>query len=167
MVTQILALVVFPGLLSWAAATDLLTMTIPNRISLALVACFFPMALVSGMPFVDIASHSSAGLAMLLFCFCLFSFGLLGGGDAKLVAAVALWFGWMPLAPFVVYTALFGGAMSLIIISARRMPLPATLERVPWITRLHSSGEGIPYGLAIAAGAFIAYPETYWMTLAG
>lgn len=166
MVMQTLALIVFPGLLAWAAATDLLTMTIPNRITAALAASFFPLALLSGMPLADIASHAGAGAAMLIFCFCLFSFGFLGGGDAKLVAGVALWFGWMPLVPFAIYTALLGGAMSLIIISVRQMALPTTLERVPWITRLHNQGEGIPYGLAIAAGAFIVFPDTFWMTLA-
>lgn len=167
MIAELFILAVFPGLVAYAAATDLLTMTIPNRIPLGLVAAFVLAALWAGLPAPAWALHASAGLAMLVLCFALFSFGYVGGGDAKLFAAVALWFGWHDLVPFAIYTALVGGALALILVSMRRMPLPAGLARLPWLLRLHDPEEGAPYGVAIAAGALIVYSGSSWLALAG
>lgn len=163
MITQFILLALFPGLMAYAAATDLLTMTIPNRVALALVAGFVAAALLTGLPAPAWGMHLSAGLAVLVFCFALFSFGFVGGGDAKLIAAGALWFGWQELIPFIVYTTLAGGALALVIVSARRFPLPAGLARTEWLLRLHDPEEGAPYGIAIAAGALIAYGQSPWL----
>lgn len=167
MLIEILVLMVFPGLLAIAAATDLLTMTIPNRVSIGLVAGFALLALATAMPLAAIGLHLAVGLATLLVCFMLFSFGCLGGGDAKLLAGVALWFGWSGLLPFIMATALYGGLLAIALLALRALPLPAGLARMPWLARLHEAGEGTPYGLAIAAGALTVYPQTQWMALAG
>lgn len=162
MISQALLLAFFPGLMTFAATMDLLTMTIPNRASLLLVAIFFPLALFAGLDLTTIALHASAALVVLLIGFSLFSFGFLGGGDAKILAAAALWFGWFYLLPFLVYTGFFGGILAVALLYARRRPLPAGLERVPWIVRLHTPDEGAPYGVAIAAAALMVYPDTFW-----
>lgn len=167
MLIETLVLVLFPGLLVIAAACDLLTMTIPNRISVALVAGFGLLALATAMPLAAIGVHLAVGLAMLAFCFMLFSFGCLGGGDAKLLAGIAFWFGWSDLLPFVLATALYGGLLALALLALRAVPMPAGLARMPWLARLHRAGEGTPYGVAIAAGALTIYPQTQWMALAG
>jgi prepilin peptidase CpaA len=167
MITDALVLTIFPVLLVFAAVTDLLTMTIPNRVPVGLAAGFLLLALVGGMSLEAIAVHLGGGLAVLVLGFCLFSFGYIGGGDAKLLAGTALWFGWSEIVPFIVITTFCGGLLAIALLSARRIPLPAGLARLPWLARLHDASEGAPYGIAIAAGALIVYPDTQWMSLLG
>ena len=50
--------------------------------------------------------------------------GWIGGGDAKLAAATALWFGFDFLLDYLVYASLFGGVLTLVLIQFRRLPLP-------------------------------------------
>ena len=86
-------LLIFPALMAYAAASDLLTMTIPNRLSLALVAGFAAFAILAGLSMQAVLLHLGAGAAVLAASFALFAFGWIGGGDAKLAAATALWLG--------------------------------------------------------------------------
>src|SRR5437868_10927062 len=97
MILDIARLLLFPALMAFAAASDLFTMTIPNRISLALVGGFLALALLSGMGLQEILSHVGAGATVLAVTFGCFAFGWIGGGDAKVAAAVALWFGFAHL----------------------------------------------------------------------
>lgn len=154
---------VFPFAMAFAAALDLLTMTIPNRLTLALAGAFFVVAPIVGMSGHDFLTHLGAGAAMLLAGIALFSFNLLGGGDAKLLAAAALWLGMDPLVVFLAYVAIFGGALALIILAYRSIPASA-FPLPEWALRLHTKGGGMPYGVAIAAGALAVYPTTVWYT---
>jgi len=88
-----LALILFPLAMIFAALADLFTMTIPNRLSLALIGAYFLLAIYLRIPLETIALHVSCGLAMLLLTFMMFHFRWIGGGDAKLAAATALWLG--------------------------------------------------------------------------
>jgi prepilin peptidase CpaA len=158
----------FPAAMAMAAATDLLTMTIPNRLSAALALGYFAMAFVAGASLHDIALHASCGAAMLVFTFGLFALHWIGGGDAKLAAATALWLGWSPLADYGLVSALAGGGLTLAILFARRLPLPAILSSQAWIARLHNAKTGIPYGIALAFGGLAVYPQTqFWGFLSG
>jgi prepilin peptidase CpaA len=56
--------------------------------------------------------------------------------------------------------------LTLVILQARRWPLPAVLARQPWIARLHAIETGIPYGIALAVAGLIVYPETAFMQAA-
>jgi prepilin peptidase CpaA len=152
---------VFPFAMAFAAATDLFTMTIPNRLTLGLGVAFFLLAPIAGLGWQDILSHMSAGAAMLLAGILLFSLGWLGGGDAKLLAAASLWLGFDQLAMFLTYTAAFGGALALAILAYRGTPV-SVFPLPGWAARLHTKGEGMPYGVAIAAGALFVYPATSW-----
>ena len=163
MLTDTIRLLMFPALMAFAASSDLFTMTISNRLSLALAAGFVLLAVVTGMNLTEFGWHLAAGAAVLVVCFGFFSQGWIGGGDAKLAAATALWFGFGHLLDYLVYASLFGGLLTLVIIQFRRLPLPAVLERQPWIMRLHKSGGGVPYGIALAAAAMMVYPKTGWM----
>jgi len=96
-----------------------------------------------------------------------FSMGWIGGGDAKLAAATALWFGFDFLLDYLIYASLLGGVLTLLLIEFRTLPLPALLARQPWVLRLHERGGGIPYGIALAVAALIVYPETAWMPAFG
>ena len=86
-----------------------------------------------------------------------------GGGDAKLAAAAALWFGFDHLLQYLLDAALLGGALTLLIINFRLMPLPPRLEQWAWVARLHEKKAGVPYGIALAAAALLVYPDTVWM----
>ena len=160
-------LLLFPALMAFAASSDLLTMTISNKLSLALTAGFFLLTLVIGMSLPAIGMHLAAGALVLVFSFGFFSQGWIGGGDAKLVAATALWFGFDNLLDYLIYASLFGGALTLLLLQFRKFPLPAALASQPWIMRLHESGGGIPYGIALAAAALVVYPTTAWMPAFG
>lgn len=161
--TDAIRLLLFPALMAFAASSDLLTMTISNRLSLALAGGFCLLAIVTGMTLPAIGLHLAAGALVLVVAFGFFSQGWIGGGDAKLAAATALWFGFGYLLDYVTYASLFGGVLTLLLIQFRKLPLPAVLARQKWITRLHETGGGVPYGIALAAAALIVYPKTGWM----
>ncbi|MGB8894515.1 MAG: prepilin peptidase [Pseudolabrys sp.] len=163
MVTDVIRLLLFPALMAFSASSDLLTMTISNRLSMALAGGFFLLTLITGMSLYAFGMHLAAAAVVLVIAFVFFSQGWIGGGDAKLVVATALWFGFDYLLDYLIYASLFGGALTLAIIQFRKLPLPAVLARQTWILRLHETGAGVPYGIALAAAALAIYPKTGWM----
>jgi prepilin peptidase CpaA len=167
MVTHIAALTLFPAIMAFAASSDLLTMTISNRLSLILIGGFFALALACGMPAAEILSHMVAASIVLLASFIFFTRGWIGGGDAKLAAATALWIGFDHLLPYLVYASLFGGVLTLALVQFRLLPLPQALAGQEWLARLHRKDAGVPYGIALAAAALAVYPETQWMAAIG
>jgi prepilin peptidase CpaA len=158
-------LLLFPAMMAFAASSDLFTMTISNRIALILVAGFFAMAFVAGMSPNDVLSHVGAAFSVLAVTFVFFARGWIGGGDAKLAAATALWLGFDHLMPYLLYASIFGGVLTLAMIRFRLMPLPAMLAEQEWAKRLHRPDGGVPYGIALAAAALMIYPDTLWMKL--
>ena len=163
MILDLARLLLFPALMAFAAASDLFTMTISNRISLLLLGGFVVLAVSGGMGLHDVGSHAGAGLTVLVVAFACFAFGWVGGGDAKLAACCGLWFGFAHLLDFLVYASLFGGALTLFLLQARQWPLPQALGGQPWLMKLHDKETGIPYGIALALGALMVYPETEWI----
>jgi prepilin peptidase CpaA len=95
----------------------------------------------------------------------LFIPGWFGGGDAKLMAAIGLWIGAENLMPYMLWVALAGGMIAAAFFSVRSMPLPRVLLGEAWALRLHRHDSGIPYGLALAAGALLVYPHTVWFAI--
>jgi prepilin peptidase CpaA len=167
MMTDVIRLLLFPALMAFAASSDLLTMTISNKLSLTLAGGFFLLTIITGMGLTAIGMHLAAGALVLTVSFGFFAMGWIGGGDAKLAAATALWFGFDYLLVYLVYAALFGGALTFLVIQFRRLPLPPQLARYTWILRLHEAGGGVPYGIALAAAALAVYPKTGWMPAFG
>ena len=163
MILDITRLMLFPALMAFAAASDLFTMTISNRVSLALAAGFLILALLSGMELHDLLSHVGAGAAVLAVGFVCFAMGWVGGGDAKVAAGAALWFGFGHLLDYLVCASLFGGALTLLLLQFRQWPLPSPLTGQGWLLKLHAKESGIPYGIALAIGALMIYPETEWI----
>ncbi|MBA2587187.1 MAG: prepilin peptidase [Alphaproteobacteria bacterium] len=166
MVAEVLVLVALPLLLAIAAGWDLASFTIPNFLSLALLGAFALFALAAGLSLPVIGWHLLAGFAGLFLGFALFTLGWIGGGDAKLFAAVALWLGFHDLAPYALLASIFGGALTLALMLLRQWPLPDALARQGWIVKLHDARSGIPYGVALAAGAFALLPSTEIFRLA-
>jgi prepilin peptidase CpaA len=160
-------LILFPILMAFAAFSDLFTMTISNRVSLALVVGFFPLAFALGVPLTDIGQHILCGFAVLLLTFLFFARGWIGGGDAKLASATALWIGFDHLLDYGIYAALLGGVLTLLILVLRHWPLPSALVKQEWIMRLHDHDNGVPYGIALAVAGLLLYPDTrIWLLAA-
>ena len=153
-------LLVFPALMAWAAASDLLTMTIPNRLTLGLAGAFVVFAVAARLPPWEIAMCVAASAAVLAVCFGLFAMGWMGGGDAKLAAASALWFGFAPLMDYLLTAALAGGGLTLALLGMRTLTLPRFALGWPWLVRLHDKATGVPYGIALAFAALAVYPQS-------
>jgi prepilin peptidase CpaA len=111
----------------------------------------------------DLLSHVGAGAAVLAAAFVCFAMGWVGGGDAKVAAGAALWFGFGHLLDYLVCASLFGGALTLLLLQFRQWPLPSPLTGQAWLLKLHAKESGIPYGIALAIGALMIYPETEWI----
>lgn len=157
----------FPALMAFAAASDLLTMTIPNRACLALALGYGVLALALGVPVSVVGVNATCGAFVLMLTFALFQMGWIGGGDAKLAAATALWVGWGSLLDYGLYASMLGGALTLLILALRRAGLLGLLARFAWIARIADPKTGIPYGIALAAAGLLVYPQTQiWRALA-
>ena len=167
MLIKAIELTLFPAVMAFAALSDLLTMTIANRVSIILVAGFALLAVLTGMSASALLSHVGAAASVLVVVFVFFACGWIGGGDAKLAAATALWFGFAQLLDYLFYASLLGGALTLAIIYFRGLPLPPVCVGLPWAERLHRSDSGVPYGIALAASALVVYPHTEWMVAIG
>jgi prepilin peptidase CpaA len=165
---EAVALVVFPLLMVFSALADLFTMTIPNRVSLLLVAVYAALAIYLPLPWEAIVSHVSCGFAILLLTFVLFHFRWIGGGDAKLAASTALWLGWEHLLDYGLLASIAGGVLTLIIIAMRFSELPRSLLSIGFIARLAEKDGGVPYGVALALAGLLIYPQTgVWARLGG
>lgn len=167
MIAQFLVLVCLPALLIVAAGWDLASYTIPNTLQAAVVTAFVLFAFAAGLPVAAIGWHMLAGLLGLVIGFGLFAAGWIGGGDAKLFAGMALWLGFHDMLPYALVASVMGGALTLALLGLRRWPLPAFALSQGWLMRLHDKGAGIPYGVALAAGAFLLLPQTEIFRLAG
>jgi prepilin peptidase CpaA len=139
-----------------AAVTDIASLTIPNRIPLGLLALFAVASLTGSLGIADLGWHVATGGAVFAVTVALFAAGLFGGGDAKLLPAVAIWLGPAAVAPFIFYTAIAGGVLALAVLALRRLPVPAGVAGQPVVARLRQRDSGIPYGVAIAAGFLMA-----------
>lgn len=157
---------VFPVALALAALSDLVTMTIPNRLTLFLGAAFIVLLPLTGPDLATAGLHVAAGAIGLVVAFALFALGWIGGGDAKLAAAVALWFGWsFHTVEFVAYASVFGGLLTVLLLGFRRTVLPGFGALPGWVKRLHDDKAGVPYGIALACGALAVYPATVWSSI--
>ena len=156
-------LAVFPMCMIFATFYDLFTMTIPNRITLCLLVSFAIFAPLAGMGWETALWHIGVALAVLVAGFMLFSLGVMGGGDAKLLAASALWFGTAFTLPYLLAASVMGGVLTLAIVVLRRITIPESLMSVSWISRLHDKKQGIPYGAALGPAALYVFTGSPWM----
>jgi len=158
---QTLPLLIFPVLVIGAALRDATSFTIPNWISLALVAGFPVAALALGLPWPAVAMSLGVGAAALVVGMGMFAAGWIGGGDAKLFAAAALWIGWPATISYLAITGICGGALAVGLLGLRSAYLRPFVPAGPaWFVRLAEPGENVPYGVAIALGALAAFPAS-------
>lgn len=158
---QLALVMLFPVLVIVAALRDCTSYTIPNWISLTLIAVFPMAALTIGLPLPSIGMALLLGVAGLLVGMGMFAAGWVGGGDAKLLAASAPWLGLAGVAPFLLVTAVAGGALAVSLLCLRSGWFAPMLANSPsWLARLGTRGENVPYGVAIAVGALAAFPDS-------
>ena len=151
--------IIFPLCLAFAAFTDLFAMTIPNRVSAILLAAFLVIAPFSGLGWNEIGMSLVAGAAVFAVCFALFALNVMGGGDAKLLTAASVWFGCgIPLVGFLIYVAYIGGILTFLIIILRAKSFSVLAMGLPIPDSLLMAKK-VPYGIAIAIGGFMAFPD--------
>ncbi|MPR08148.1 A24 family peptidase [Microvirga tunisiensis] len=158
---QFASVAVFVLLMLTAAVSDLLTMTIPNRLTIALAGLGIIFALLQRRPIDEVGSNILVGFATLVVLCVPFYFRWMGGGDVKLIAAIALWLGFsQEFVTFLTLTAIFGGFLTLGLVTLRQIPVPAAILQLEWCDRLYSRQQMIPYGIAIALAAAITVFQT-------
>jgi prepilin peptidase CpaA len=150
---------VLPALLAAACFSDLFSMRISNKLCLSVFAIFCIFAVMASIAPSVVMWHVFAGLCALVVSFSLFALGAIGGGDAKFVAAVAVWMGFSQLVEFLAIASILGGALTLAILVFRKYPLPPRLVGIQWISRLHDQKSGIPYGIALGIAAIMMLPH--------
>ena len=159
---------VFPACLVWAAISDIRSMTISNRLTVGLAMAFLPMAVLCHLPLAQFGVHAGLAAAGLVLGIVLFAFRVMGGGDAKLIAATCLWLGFNGTVAMLLYTALAGGALTLVLLGARKAPIAAVTGALPpWINRHLDPKGDIPYGIAICAGGLLAIGQCDLLPLLG
>lgn len=147
----------FPALIIFAGSYDMLCKTISNRLCAVIALAFVPAAVWIGMDTGQIALHVSCAAVMLIAGFALFAAGWIGGGDAKLFAAAALWFGWAEIADYAAASAIIGGGLALCIIAIR-----ISAYTLPLGAFLRAPKPELPYGVALALAALVVYPHGKW-----
>ncbi len=152
-------LIVFSIGMFTAAFQDARTMTIPNWVSLMILASFFLIVPFVWQGWGIFGEHLLVGVTVFLVSFAMFAVGGLGGGDAKLMAATAFWWQWPDLLLYVVYTTLAGGIIALFILFGRKY-VPARVLTSPWVYKLIKDEKNMPYGLALAFGALATLPQS-------
>ena len=154
------AICAFALLMVWAAWRDAASYKIPNWIPAAMLGLW-----VAAAPFLGLG-WSGAGMSLLVFAvvlgagMLLWAPGWVGGGDVKLLAAGALWFGWPDAMSFLLYAIVAGGVLALVLIILRvfspALPMsPELLGKTPL-----AQGAPAPYAVAIAAGALMLLPAS-------
>jgi prepilin peptidase CpaA len=156
----LLLLSLMPCLVIAAGLRDLTTMTIPNWISGVLILGFFPAAFAVGLPPVTVAINVGVAAGALFVGMGLFAMRIIGGGDAKLMAATCLWLGLAGSGAFMLWTGVAGGLFCLMLIFARTQVRPYVAGGPDWVNQLLEPKGDIPYGVAIAVGALMAFPSS-------
>ncbi|QPC94938.1 prepilin peptidase [Mesorhizobium sp. INR15] len=170
---EALIFVVFPFCMLFAAISDMLSMTIANRVPVLLVVVFALVAPLTGMEWAAYGWHFAAGGLVLAVTFGLFAMGGMGGGDAKLLAATAVWMGFgVHLVEYLVVSAFIGGLLTLAILAYRKSPLSDFAGNNPFLRHFADDATGVPYGIALGIGGLLTYPDSPLMvwalkTLAG
>ena len=147
--TEMLLLVGLAAILVFAAAVDVRTFTISNKLNLA-VALLAPLYWLSvDLPlWPDAGVHLAVGAGVFVFLAGAFYAGMMGGGDVKLAAALALWFSPLSTIKFLVLTSLAGGVLTLGVLAWHRL-------------KQREGRPEIPYGVAIAFGGLAILTQRF------
>ena len=150
--------VCFSILLVWAAYTDIKSFTIPNKLPVSIALLYPAYVIGTPMPVDWLGALVVAGI-VLLIGFGLFACKAFGGGDAKLMAATALWVGPTMLFDYVFITALAGGVIAGAMWLQHRLSRAVSLSHVLVTSDEEDFGKRpMPYGVALALGGlYVAF----------
>ncbi|MBX7248532.1 MAG: prepilin peptidase [Caulobacteraceae bacterium] len=162
-IVSLLILSLFPALVIVGALSDITTMTIPNWISLALIGLFFPVAFAAHLSVGEVAANVGVGVVALLIGMVMFALRWVGGGDAKMLAAAALWLGLPGVPSYLLWVTVSGGLFAVFLMQARAFGQPYALRAPAWVGKLLQPKGDIPYGVALCAGALAAFPQSALM----
>jgi prepilin peptidase CpaA len=165
MTVSMLLVAILPALLIAAAVFDLTSFTIPNILPAAMLALFAAFMLATtlnghSLSWSDTWPHLLAGAVALVAGMGMFAAGWIGGGDAKLFAMACLWLGWDSMLEYALMASVFGGMLTIALLTVRRLPLPPVVSAQPWLARLVDPNSGVPYGVALAIAALVILPDT-------
>jgi len=153
---------VFFLLCAFASVKDMASLTIPNWVNAGIALVFVPAALFVDISLATFGWHLLTGVIAFIICFVLFSVGAFGGGDAKMIPAVALWMGPLGIYPFLIGTTLAGGLLAMAVIFARKS-IPQAFAP-GFVRATMQDGNGVPYGVAISAGAIFGGYNSPFLT---
>ncbi|MBV5266824.1 A24 family peptidase [Pinisolibacter aquiterrae] len=165
--TQTLSMIVialFPILTALGAATDFLTMTIPNRITLGLFAAGLAALALAAPGWEVVGWHLASAALIFVGGFALFALGWMGGGDVKFASAIALWLGWGHLLDFALGFSIYGGILTVVVLITDRALAPLPALRVGFLARFPEHRH-VPYGIALTAAALHLFPSTAWFAV--
>ena len=162
---SILALV---AILAWAAVADAMWFRISNAVPIAILALYPLYLLAGGQGLAQLHWAAAIAIATFLIGAFMFARGWMGGGDVKLLAALALWAGPTHFPALIAMTSIAGGALALIAF------LPGRAATLSWLTtnlrialhlpdapRTATGRRTIPYGVAIAVGGLHMCGQLY------
>ena len=157
-------------LLVVAALIDLRLFLIPNGISACILA-FLPVAWALGAPLPPLLSSLAAFGVVVVPLGIVWHLGhsipslSFGGGDWKLLSALAPWFGLQGLPGLLLAVALAGGVETVLIVAARAaVPRGGRLRASRWLGPVLEA-RGVPYGVSIASGGILAIVEVISFSL--
>lgn len=143
-----------------SCVSDVRSLRIPNWQPLIITALFVPAYFLAPELFHKFGFHVAAFVAMFVVTYGLFLRGFVGGGDAKLVTALALWVGLQGLMAFMFYMAIFGGVLGGFALYLRNKKPFKKPTRGGWVETAQKGGNALPYGVAITFGAWMALLHT-------
>lgn len=158
------AVIIFVFSMLYAAAMDVYSMKISDKLCVLLLVFYAALAPIAGFGLEKILFSIAAALMVFFVSVGFFAMGWIGGGDGKLATATALWVGADQTLTYVTYAALFGGVLTIAILVFRRVQLPPAWRMKAWVTRLHTPDTGVPYGVALAAAGLAVLGDTAWMS---
>ena len=148
---------IFPAAFVWAAVCDLTRYEIPDLVSIILVAGFAAIAPLTGLPVEGLGAHVVAAAAVFAVGAVLFRYGVLGGGDVKVLAASVLWVGWPGLTGFLLLVGLIGGVLAVVLLVLRRFFSPGPKAKVQ--AKVQAKGQA--KGQASAPGEVMPPPVSF------
>jgi prepilin peptidase CpaA len=164
---ELLSTTLLPALVIVAALTDVSAYRIPNWLTGSMTILFFPMAFASGMPLDVFSWHLVTGFALFFAGYAIYAAGLWGGGDAKMMTAIGLWFGPDHIMSFLFFTAICGGIVAIVYAIWYHIVMSLSVHssdaNLSYIQRFNKLCPNLPYGLALAVGAIMAFKQTWWM----
>ncbi|MEO1490975.1 MAG: prepilin peptidase [Pseudomonadota bacterium] len=155
-ISAVLASIVFLGAMAVVIYTDLKTRQIQNKLILLLLGLYVPMVIAAGGNAEVILFGVLAAIPVLILGFVCFTFGWMGGGDAKLMPVSVLWLGPALGVPYLLIGAVVGSLLTLGILAYRRRFAPTDGKSMPLDAE-------VPYGPALALSGAVMFLQSWWV----